>query len=355
MAVGKKRGRPAKAQAEEVVAVVDEAPKAKKRGRPSLSTAQAVMEEVVEAAPKRRPGRPRKEHAVAQEPPATPKRGRPARTAALQLNRVAGSPRVAKRTSPRSKATKPVVGPPRLDPRIRSRLRARLPPAKKTVKEEPVAPKPAKRGRPRKAPVEPAPASNRAAVEKATKRPKPQAPRKMRGHTVRQIPDKFLGLVDQFLQELIEAKSSSDAVSVGEEAVQADQVAIELQQQEDMDVHDEGRNSVLMSSEQDRDQDQDQEDFSDSDMVLPQGDGAENEDEEVQVLIDENGEPVEEVEIDMNMQKTVHMEQNGVAIDEEVDTEMVVHDHGHGPPDIFDEEDGYVRETSRSSAAAILG
>jgi hypothetical protein len=109
----KKRGRLAKAKAEESVPVVEDAPKPKKRGCPSNNVPEPVIEAPMtkkgrgrpnkEAAPvgevpvpRNRGGRPRKEEAIAVKTAVTHMRGRPARTTAFDLNRVAGSPHVGK-------------------------------------------------------------------------------------------------------------------------------------------------------------------------------------------------------------------------------------------------------------------
>jgi hypothetical protein len=387
----KKRGRPAKAKAEEPVPVVEDPPAPKKRGRPSLKAAKPVEEEVEAApkrregppkeaaaaveeealAPKKRRGRPRKEDAAPAEAPATPKRGRPARTAVLDLHRVAGSPRIGKRTSPRTKATKPVAAPPRLDSRMRSKLRTRLAPAKKIAKDEP-APKlkDAKRGRPRKAAVEalaPKKAAGRKATEVATEKPtkpaKPLAPRKIRGHTVRQIPDKFVAQVDQFLHERIQADKALEEQAAEMEVEALAEEADHLANAVADGVMPDG---ALVSSEQDRDQYQDHDEFSEGALEMDaQHDGTHDEDQDDEM--EPNVEEYEDVDVEMSVHENVHLKQDadgGDIIVEEVDTEIAVHEHGAevlGPfDDEMDEEDfardeeDYAHQDPRPSAAAIV-
>lgn len=406
----KKRGRPAKAKTEEPV--VQDAPKPKKRGRqPNIAPApepeplieapvvkkgrgrpkkEAVpaQEEapVQEQAPvKNRGGRPRKADVTTNAPPATPKRCRPARTAALDLDRVTGPSRIGKRSSPLTKTKAEPNIARRLDPRMRSKLRTRLPPAK-TVKSEPVtkpAPKPtARRGRP---PKDVAPVPKPAVVEKPTKPAKPLAPRKMRGHTLRQIPDQYVAQVDQYLQDLIEADESP----VDEEQLEE----IDEEQEEDglvvEEVVEDGQD-VLVSSEQDREQYQDYsddggvgmdgqqdgvQDDEDNPAVVTQQDeeGAEelpegvNNDEvpeqinEIHVVPEddaqsENAEPMPRIE--MSVQEVVDMEQDGaVNVHTEVDTEMVVPENiSEDGMDFFHgaEEDGLISGTPAPPAAVIF-
>ncbi|KAH8641724.1 hypothetical protein IG631_04665 [Alternaria alternata] len=405
----KKRGRPAKAKAEE--SVVEDAPKPKKRGRqPNIAPASAPEPEpepeplteapVVkkgkgrpkkeavpaqeEAPVKNREGRPRKADVTANAPPATPKRGRPARTAALDLDRVAGPSRIGKRSSPRTKAKAEPNVARRLDPRMRSKLRTRLPPAN-IAKSEPVtkpAPKPtARRGRP---PKDVAPVLKPAAVAKPTKPVKSLAPRKMRGHTLRQIPDRYVAQVDQYLQDLIEADESS----VEEEQLEE----IEEEQEEDDLVVEDGQD-VLVSSEQDREQYQDYsddggagmdgqqdgvQDDEDNQAVVAQQDeeGAEelpeglNNDElpehtngihvvpedDAQSENAENAEPMPQIE--MSVQEVVEMEQDGaVNVHAEVDTEVVASENiSEDGMDFFHgaEEDGLISGTPAPPAAVIF-
>ncbi|KAF3009649.1 hypothetical protein E8E13_007748 [Curvularia kusanoi] len=264
----KKRGRPAKVQTDETIAQID---KAIKRGRRSVAAAEEVVAEapvprkkrgrpvkVTEtivaaneaaapeaAAPKKRGGRPRKE-VVVVEAPATPKRrGR----APLDLTRVAGPSRVSKRTSPRSKPVAKIPpkasAAPRINPKMRSRLRHRAVPAEKSKKEiaQPVK---KGRGRPKKVVVEteapvpkktlgrgrkasaPTPA---AGVKKVTARPKVAAPRKRRGYTALEVPDKFAAQIRQFLTELQAEDVANAEAAAGladdEGEVEAEEVMIE--------------------------------------------------------------------------------------------------------------------------------
>jgi hypothetical protein len=402
----KKRGRPAKAKTEEPV--VEDARKHKKRGRqPNIAPApepeplieapvvkkgrgrpkkEAVPAQheapVQEEAPvKNHEGRPRKADVTANAPPATPKRGRPARTAALDLDRVAGPSRIGKRSSPRTKAKAEPNVARRLDPRMRSKLRTRLPSAK-TVKSEPVtkpAPKPtARRGRP---PKDVAPVPKPAVVEKPTKPVKPLAPRKMRGHTLRQIPDQYVAQVDQYLQDLIEA----DASPVEEEQLEE----MEEEQEEDGLVVEDGQD-VLVSSEQDREQYQDYsddggvgmdgqqdgvQDDEDNQAVVAQQDeeGAEelpegvNNDELPEQtngihVVPEDGDQIENAEpmpqIEMSVQEVVEMEQDGaVNVHTEVDTEMVAPENiSEDGMDFFHgaEEYGLISGTPAPPAAVIF-
>lgn len=154
----------------------------KKRGRPPK--AKSTVVEQVQAAPvvTKRGGRRKKEDISGGDAPAAPKRGRPKGTA---------------------------VRTRRLDPRVRSRLRTRVAPTPKVRKEEAIR-QPGKRGRPRKVVVEaPAlPAKKKTGRKAATSAVvKPAAPRKRRGYTSREIPDKFLAQVDRYLEELLAAGS----------------------------------------------------------------------------------------------------------------------------------------------------
>jgi hypothetical protein len=178
----KKRGRPSKVQAEEQI-VVEEAP------------APEAEVEAPAPTPKKR-GRPSKANAIAAEEPvaATKRRGRPPKNATVDLGRVANSPRVSKRQIP----VKASQASP-LNPRLPSKPRSRPAPAQKVVQK--AAPQPAKRrGRPPKAAAALAPAPKKVAVSK------PTAPRKKRGYTMVDVPDKFAVQVQQYLQELQDAK-----------------------------------------------------------------------------------------------------------------------------------------------------
>ena len=387
----KKRGRPAKAQAEEPV---EAAPEPKKRGRQAKVAPEPVVQEeaavvavkkgrgrpkkdavlVQEDAPAKSRGRPKKE-AVAEQAPATPKRGRPAR-AAVDLHRVAGSPRIGKRSSPRNtNKTKPEPPARRLDPRMRSKLRTRLP-AKKSEPAPKPAPKPtSRRGRPPKA----AAAVAVIAPKQVTKPSKPLAPRKMRGHTVRQIPDRYIAQIDQYLHDLIEADESPTAEE------QEDGVVVEVE-----DVQD-----ALVSSEQDRDQYQEDSDAGidmngQQDLVEDEEDmqavaalqqqerdeyaedsPEEANDDEFPEELPENNEPqyLEEGENDENIEpvhEEVEMSMHDIEMEADadgntllttIDTDIVVRDDS--PPldveDDVEEEDGLLNPTPpRPSAAAAI-
>ncbi|KAG9193645.1 hypothetical protein G6011_03680 [Alternaria panax] len=401
----KKRGRPAKAKAEEPV--VEDAPQPKKRGR-QANIAPAPAPVVEAPAVKRGRGRPKKEARPAQEeapvksrtgrppkadvtadvPPATPKRGRSTRTTALDLNRVAASPRIGKRSSPRTKAKAGPVAR-RLEPRMRSKLRTRLPPAR-LIKAEPVAksaPTPtARRGRP---PKNAAPAPVQAAVAKPTKPAKPLAPRKIRGHTMRQIPDRYVAQVDQYLHELIEADASpaqEEQAGEVEEAQEEDGVVVENAAGHVQDA--------LVSAEQDRDQYQELGEDGGID-VNGQQDGAEDKEEDMHAAVaqqdgeedeqvpeganndelpeetnqvhvfpkedgensedGQNAEPVHQVEV--NVQEDIEMEQeNDGIVHAEVDTEIVVgeDEFDDGMDFLNGAEDGPVSGTPGPPAIAIF-
>ncbi|EUC47019.1 hypothetical protein COCMIDRAFT_91405 [Bipolaris oryzae ATCC 44560] len=251
----KKRGRPAKSQTGAVESTPITAEPPKKRGRPSKVTAEDVTVLPDASEPTKR-GRGRKPNAsksaalaatpnkakekgtedevetVADMAEPTPrKRGRPPKVDGLNLKRVAGTARVGKCQAAQSKSTTITTT---------TKLRTRLPPASKVSKGEP-APQPARRGRPpknaaqasaatalakKKAPRGRKPAE--VPVAKPTKPTKPLAPRKMRGHTVRQIPDKYIVQVDQLLHDLMQA----DADATSEKQVQEE----EANQAHDMEV-----------------------------------------------------------------------------------------------------------------------
>lgn len=265
----KKRGRPAKVQQDEPVAVLE----APRRSRRSLVAPEAPVVEakkrmgrpakkgVVEApvtAPKQRAARSTKAHVTDVDVPAAPKpRGRPARNAAaVDLSRVAGTSRVTKsRSKPTPRATTiatktaPVT---RMDPRMRSKLRTRAPPAQK-VKED-VAPQPTKRrGRPPKtnsAAVQ-APSPKKPVGRKATKAAvsKPRAPRKKRGYTTFDIPDKFAAQVRQYIQELEDADSLPTPVEDEAEPEAGAEEAAAIAEAEDEDEADEEGGDTVIEEE----------------------------------------------------------------------------------------------------------
>jgi len=408
----KKRGRPAKAKAEEAEPAIQDMPQPKKRGRPSLHAPKPIAKEdtpkksngkakkgvdfaeAVEEAPvPKKRGRPRKEE-TAGNAPVTPKRGRPAKTAALDLNRVTGSARVGKRSSPRSKPTKFAAAPPRQDPRVRSKLRTRIPQSKNNAEKE-GAPIPARRGRPPKNATQTAApkkaGSGRkaidAAVAKPTKPTKPWAPRKMRGHTVRQIPDKYVAQVDQFLHELMEA-DSSDAAPGDDNEVEGDQD----EAQDDMDptsgpADDEGHEDGIVLSEQDReeyeqvreysegagvDTDGQQDDAEDEhheeeqeeqgeEVVVAQSDQSEERDDFDENMSGESDIPLQEIQPAMSMQGTIIMEQdveNGVAFGEEVHMEIAAGTSGSEDaqePLSGEDKENVIYQPSRPSASLIFG
>ncbi|KAF2646859.1 hypothetical protein P280DRAFT_503342 [Massarina eburnea CBS 473.64] len=235
----KRGGRPKKN-----VAVVEEAPAVgdlpKRQGRAPKATVEEAP--AVVDPPKRRGRAPKAAvEAVATSTP--PKRkGRAAKTQAVDLERVATSGRVTKpRSSARAKKTAaPAPAPvaaPRMDPRIRSKLRTRAAPAKAEPKQET---KPAKKriGRPPKGAVKNAvatptkktkstkPAERKvkdAGVKKPTKAPRAAniKPRKRRGYTTLEIPDKHLKQVQDLLDKLLEQDAVEDRVAE-ENAAMAD-------------------------------------------------------------------------------------------------------------------------------------
>jgi hypothetical protein len=241
----KKRGRPSKAQADESIAQIDkaikrgrrsiaaaeeavaEAPTPKKRaGRPPKAAAIVADEAIV---PKNRGGRPRKDNIVPDAPAAPKPRGRPA----LNLDRVAGPSRVAKRVT---KPTK-VAAAPRVNPKMRSRLRQRTAPVEK-VNKEPVQPVKKARGRPKKIEA-PAPLPKKAVGRKAgaaapavatntSVRPKTAAPRKRRGYTTVEIPDKFVQEVRRLISDL-EADEMADIRAAEQADEEGDELDIEVE------------------------------------------------------------------------------------------------------------------------------
>jgi hypothetical protein len=288
----KKRGRPSKAAAaaEEIVAVIEPP----KRGRRSLVAPEAAVEEdapapkkrmgrppkakVVEApaeTPKKRAGRPAKADvtiAVAVEE--TPKRrGRPAKNAAVDLSRVAGSPRVTKsRARPAAKA----ATAPRIDPRVRSRLRTRVPAAQKV--EKPVAAQPTRRrGRP--ATVKAAPPTPVKAKATKTATTKPVAPRKKRGYTTLEVPDRFAARVQQYLQEL----QNDDALPTAIEGI-AEEVA---EQQEEEEVEEEEALEAEAGAEEDDEEE----------VEAETGTGEEDNEAEAEVVVEEDVEMTAEDDV----------------------------------------------------------
>ncbi|KAH7413863.1 hypothetical protein DE146DRAFT_10330 [Phaeosphaeria sp. MPI-PUGE-AT-0046c] len=234
----RKRGRPAKTRVEEAVVVEqaprrgrrsniapadtpveEEAPAPKKRvGRPPKKQTAAVNTPAA-APPKSRIGRPSKAEAFAAKETAIPKRRGPA--AALRLSSVAGSPRVTKSGSKPTPSKS--IAAPRLNPRMRSKLRTRQPPTPKV--EQQVAPAPAKRrGRPPAIkPQETATPTQAKGFKGAQKAAgKSVAPRKKRGYTTIEVPDKFAAQVQQYFQDLVEADAVSTS-DVEEEMIQVEE------------------------------------------------------------------------------------------------------------------------------------
>lgn len=229
----KKRGRPVKAQVKEPIEVTEPL----KRGRRSLFARELSIEEALRpkkrvgrppksvvakgpiSMPKKRAGRTSKANAAIEETYATPRRrGRPAKNAAaVDISRVAGSPRVTKKSYSQSgtKATRTTTAP-RLNPHMRSKLRTRPPPAQK-IQEDAITRPAKRRGRPAKTAAAPAPLSKRGSSRKAGKAAvtKPTAQRKKRGYTVLEVSDKHVAKVQQYLQELRDAESLPTAIDKG--------------------------------------------------------------------------------------------------------------------------------------------
>jgi hypothetical protein len=340
----KKRGRPAKTQDREPVAVaepfkrgrralaapespVQDAPAPKKRsGRPPKK--QVTEAPAAEPIPKKRAGRPSKADAAVEKAIATPRpRGRPAKRPLQPLSylgRVAASPRVSKHSKPIPRATKAAAAAPRIDPRVRSKLRSRLPPAAKPTQE--VVSQPTKRrGRPPKASVAAAqaPSPKKAAGRKATKAAvaKPTAPRKRRGYTMLEIPDKFAAQVKQYLQELQDAETLPAPVEEDTEAeaeVEAEAGAEEEEQdmivEEDIQITSATADADIGDAFVVAEQVADAEDFAgDQDKDDMQEETVQN------IIVEEvEGEPTEvatEVDVEMSVQEVVQMEQEHGALE----------------------------------------
>ncbi|KAH7079430.1 hypothetical protein FB567DRAFT_121907 [Paraphoma chrysanthemicola] len=391
----KKRGRPAKASGGELAAdypvkrarrslaavapapVVEAAPSPKKRaGRPPKNS--VAQPPVPAPTPKKRMGRPRQADvaaAAAQETSETPRRrGRPAKNVSADvLNRVAGSPRITKsraRSTPKAKPAAVSL----VNRRMRSRLRTRLAPAPK-VKEE-LVPQPAKRrGRPPRAAAQ-APSPKKATSHRGpqTAVTKPAAPRKKRGITVLEVPDKFVALVTQYLHELQDADAdlepgedgAADDISA-ESEIDADAVAAAAEEE----LPEITEENVPLTSATATGDDENASivgeqiqihDAVDADPVADMVEEAEVMDDIVSDILAHGDERVEEqptepsaeVEIETNIQEVVHIEQGSnqpAAFEEDVETQE------DGPASIFDEEvDSYIREpVSRYSAGAIFG
>jgi hypothetical protein len=197
----------------------------------------------------------------------------------------------------------------------------------------------------------------------------------MRGHTLRQIPDRYVAQVDRYLQDLIEADESP----IEEEQLEE----IEEEQEEDGLVVEEAvedGQDVLVSSEQDREQYQDYsddggvgmdgqqdgvQDDKDNQAVVAQQDeegaeelpeGVNNDEVPEDDAQSENAEPMPRIE--MSVQENVDMEQDGaVNVHTEVNTEMVVPENiSEDGMDFFHgaEEDGLISGTPAPPAAVIF-
>lgn len=313
----KKRGRPSKAKAEEPAAVAEPT----KRGRRSLAetpvtetsapkkrAGRPVREKVAEeatSAPEKRAGRSNKADAAVEDAPALPKRrGQPAKNApTVDLNRVAGSPRITKtRSKPAARGSKIAAAAQRLNPVMRSKLRTQQPPKPKV---EP-APQPAKRrGRPAKAAVALPPSPKKASGRKAKNAAitKPTAPRKKRGITNIEVPDKFAAQVQQYLQNLLDADSLPTR-----DADDAEEVDVEAGDEgQDADMVQEEENIMVTSATADEDIEED------GVMVVY---------EEIQEEYQEeiyNEEPEADAEVDYNAQED--------DIQDEVVVDVIIHEH----------------------------
>jgi hypothetical protein len=386
----KKRGRPAKIQDGQPLAVDEPL----KRGRRSLAAPEAPVKdapapkkrmgrpakkEITEAsAPeptlKKRAGRPSKADAAVEEAIAIPKpRGRPVKNAAaaVNLSRVAGSPRVSKRSKPIPRATKAAIAP-RIDPRVRSKLRTRLPPAVKPTQEVVSQPK-KRRGRPPKAnaAAAQAPSSNKGAGRKATKAAvaKPSAPRKRRGYMMLEIPDKFVAQVKQYLQELQDAETfptpvqeeteTEAEIEAGAEAEEEDQdMIVEEDPHITSATADDGIGDAFVVAKQVADE----EDFAgDQDEDDMQEDMQEETVQDVIVEKDVEDEPTEvatEVDVQMSVQEVVQMEQelnDADALQQEL---VAIESHNDEPSSSLNDKDmeAFIRDAeSRPSSGAIFG
>jgi hypothetical protein len=128
----------------------------------------------------------------------------------------------------------------------------------------------------------------------------------MRGHTVRQIPDRYVAQVDEYLQELIEADASPVEEEQAEDEIQGEDGSIAEDAAED-------GQDALVSSEQDREQYQEYSDDGGIDVdgaedagELPEnvefleennGNNKSPEEDDDNNGKDENAEPVQQVEV----------------------------------------------------------
>jgi hypothetical protein len=400
----KKRGRPSKAAVEETVAVVQ----APKRGRRSLVAPEAAVQEE-EPTPKKRMGRPPKTQ-VAAKPAETPKkragrpakadvniavaveetvkrRGRPAKNpAAVDLNRVAGSPRVTKsRARPAAKATTAAAAP-RIDPRVRSKLRTRVPQAQKV--EQAVVAQPIKRrGRPAKAAVKAAPPAPIKAKATKAAAVKPVAPRKRRGYTTIEVPDRFASEVKGYLKELLEEGTNLPPVDGAAEEVAEqheeedveEEIEVEAEagaEEEDVDmtveeevlVISEGMGSVENDNvEALAEEDNLEANFSADGDADPDADMDEDEDMDAQeqdiqddFADKQEDAPIEEapkVELEMNVQETVQIQVDGddadALVQEELDQSLGSGDDGSSLMGNNDTS-AYVRDADPAPSAGFL-
>ncbi|KAF2845285.1 hypothetical protein T440DRAFT_280289 [Plenodomus tracheiphilus IPT5] len=411
----KKRGRPAKAKGEEErAAQVDEAPTTrgrrsslapapapepepkKGRGRPrkGTSAAAAVAEETVPEADAPAPtkstgrGRARKEIASLIEAPAAPRRGRPAKAAALNRRGATGSSRVSKRISPRTTKTKPakvaVVTTPRLDPRVRSKLRTRIPTAKKATHQDP-ATLPSKRGRPKKTAAETSVPKTITAKEAAGRKPskgvpekilkptvakaaKSAVPRKRRGFTTLQVPDKFAPAVQEFYETLL-AADAEDPFSLANEPAAHEGVGSSDAVTEKEDAH-------LTSATAGAEDDENSATSAGSDIVRereemqPSSEAATEQDLENEDDEDEQEQEQEEdlsiptnpsslAAMQLNIEEVVQQEQNTDSADdghflvEEFDERVVVYQETRDVSS--DDEEDLARPSPKPSAAIVFG
>jgi hypothetical protein len=191
----------------------------------------------------------------------------------------------------------------------------------------------------------------------------------MRGHTVRQIPDRYIAQVDKYLLELMEANASLNTQEHVEEAQEEDSIVAEYGQ------------DALVSSEQDREEYQEYSNDGGVDM-----DGQQNgiqDEEDMQAIVtqqeeynnelldehrendelpegesenDENAEPVHQIQI--SIQEDVEMEQDADSnvVHAEIETDIVVRDDSpeDGQDLLNGEEDGLISGTPRPSATAVF-
>lgn len=307
-----------------------------------------------------RRGRPPKAAVADAAPtPTARKRGRPAKGAGLDLSQVTGS-RVSKRTPARSQ-TKPAAAAARIAPRMRSKLRTRQPPATKVSKEEP-APKSVRRGRPPKNAAQvsaPKKAAGRKAAEvpvaKPTKPAKPAAPRKMRGHTVRQIPDRYIAQIDQLLHDLMEA----DAAAAPVEAEEKEAHEVEVYAHED-ELNIEPTSATTADGGEDNDTEdaatelQNQQD----DEAHQYSEGVTEDPAQSEAAMDEDTESNQGIEFDIDEQVDPMEHENAGGIMTPKDTDAPGTAYEHGPEDQgglspMQHQENVMHGTSRPSSAIM--